>query len=130
MKRTLTLVAIMCAIALSGCGSPSAETQAPLAPSPTAAPATSATIAISEEATCTLLVGPNEDGPLIRYVNGISSTDVTDPTAVPKLRDHKDEVVAIGDRSNPELQLLITTLMSDDVNDFKAAGVELLTRCG
>lgn len=130
MKRKLVLTAAMCTMALTGCGPSASEVKAPPMSESTAAATTEAKIVISEEATCALLVGPNEDGPLIRYVNGISSADPADTSSIQDLRDNRTEVNAIGERSTPELQLLITTLFSEDVNDFKAAGAELLTRCG
>ncbi|WP_146238943.1 hypothetical protein [Arthrobacter livingstonensis] len=133
MKRTFTLLAILCAMTLSGCGSATkaSEVTTSVASSSTSeATATSKSpIVISEMATCSLLVGVNEDGPLIRYVTGIASVDPTDTTAIQKLRDDRDEVTAAGEHAGPEMKLLIETLFSEDMNDFKAAGTELLTRC-
>lgn len=43
---------------------------------------TAGAFTVSENATCTLLIGPDEDGPLIQYINGISSIDATDKTGL------------------------------------------------
>jgi hypothetical protein len=75
------------------------------------------------------LIGPDEDGPLIDYVNGITTVDPTDATAVQELSATREEVREIAKRANPEMGALLDALFSEDVNDFKAAGTELLTRC-
>jgi hypothetical protein len=76
------------------------------------------------------LIGPGEDGPLIDYINGITSVDPTDTAALQELASSRDEVKEIAKRANSEMSALLETLFSEDVNDFKAAGTELLTRCG
>jgi hypothetical protein len=84
---------------------------------------------VSEKATCTQLIGTNEDGPLIKYVTGITSIDVSDKAGLTELAEARDAVKDIAKRANPEMKVLLTALFSDDVNDFKAAGTDLLTRC-
>ncbi|WP_454697846.1 hypothetical protein [Arthrobacter humicola] len=85
---------------------------------------------MSEKATCTLLVGPAEDGPLIQYVNEITSIDPSDQAAVAKLIATRDDIKAIAKSANSEMKELLSALFSEDINDFKAAGTDLLTRCG
>jgi hypothetical protein len=122
-------------LALGGCGAAAAPDFAPsTAASPASSSATAtpspSTFTVSEKATCTLLIGPAEDGPLIQYINGITSIDSSDQAALAKLITTRDDVKAIAKSANPEMKELLTALFSEDVNDFKAAGTDLLTRCG
>lgn len=103
-----------------------ASTTVAASESPTPTPTT---FTISEKATCTQLIGPNEDGPLIDYINGVTDFDPADTSAMEELRATSDEVKEIAKRANPEMSALLDALFSEDVNDFKAAGTELLTRC-
>jgi hypothetical protein len=84
---------------------------------------------VSEEATCTLLVGPKEDGPLIQYVNGVTGFDASNQAAIAKTAEARDSVKDIAESANPEMKALLTALFSKDFNEFKASGVDLLTRC-
>lgn len=135
MKKISILLA--CSITLlfaSACGANAVE-QSTVAtststPTPSATPSpTSTTITVSEKAICTQLVGPREDGPLIRYINGISTVDATDTAAIAKLSATRTEIQQIAIRADSDMRALINALFSEDVNDFKAAGVDLLTRC-
>lgn len=133
--RKASIAVVLAAPFLGGCGGPAAPAAAPsTAASPSSSSATAtpspSTLTVSEKATCTLLVGPAEDGPLIQYVNEITSIDPSDQAAVAKLIATRDDIKAIAKSANPEMKELLTALFSEDVNDFKAAGTELLTRCG
>lgn len=134
--RNVTFAAVLAApLALGGCAGPMAQDTSPspaASPAPLSATATPSPskLIVSEKATCALLVGPAEDGPLIQYVNGIASIDPSDQSAVSKLVTTRDDLRAIAKSANPEMNGLLTALFSNDLNDFKAAGTELLTRCG
>jgi hypothetical protein len=135
MRKATFAVVLGAPFVLSGCGGPGTPDAAPsTAVSPASSSATAtpspSTLTVSEKATCTLLVGPDEDGPLIQYVNGITNIDPSDQAAVAKLIATRDEVKAIAKSANQEMKELLTALFSEDVNDFKAAGTDLLTRCG
>lgn len=135
MKKFKLFPLLLVAGALAGCGEPASSkaietpTNSPTATSPAPTP-TPSNITVSERTTCTLLIGPDEDGPLIKYVNEITSADPTDSTALASLRTLKSEIEDVAKTATPEMKELAIALFSEDVNDFKAAGVELLTRCG
>lgn len=133
MRKSTFAVVLAAPLVLGGCGGPATTTPSTAIssalPTPTATPSPS-TLAVSEKATCTLLIGPNEDGPLIQYVNGITSIDPSDQAAVAELRATREEIRAIEKSANADMKVFLTALFSEDVNDFKAAGTELLTRCG
>lgn len=134
MKSLLWAVVAASILATTACGpaesqpESAAPTTTAASESPTPTPTPTA-FTISEEATCMQLIGPDEDGPLIDYVNGITTVDPTDATAVQELSATREEVREIAKRANPEMGALLDALFSEDVNDFKAAGTELLTRC-
>lgn len=132
MRQAAFTTALAAAFALGGCGAPETapSSAGSMAPSSATASPSPSVFTVSEKTTCTLLIGPNEDGPLIQYVNEITSIDPSDKVAVAKLATTRDDVKEIAKRANPEMKELLTVLFSKDVNDFKAAGTELLTRCG
>ncbi|MDP9983579.1 hypothetical protein J2W14_003000 [Pseudarthrobacter oxydans] len=76
-----------------------------------------------------MLIGSKEDGPLIQYVNGVAGFDAADQAAVTKTAEARDAVKNIAKSANPEMKVLLAALFSSDINEFKASGVELLTRC-
>lgn len=76
-----------------------------------------------------MLIGPTENGPLIQYVNGVAAFDAKNEAAIVKTAEARDSVKNIAKSANPEMKVLLTALFSEDFNDFKASGVELLTRC-
>ncbi|MDQ0030149.1 hypothetical protein [Arthrobacter bambusae] len=120
------------ALALAGCGASAAPEAASTttSSSPTATPTpVPSTITVSEKATCTQLIGPAEDGPLIKYVVGITTGNASDSVGMAKVAAARDDIKEIAKRADPEIKNLITALFSTDVNDFKAAGTDLLTRC-
>lgn len=84
---------------------------------------------MSEAATCTLLIGPKEDGPLIQYINGVTGSDPADQAAITKTAEARDSVKNVAKSANPEMKVLLAALFSTDINEFKASGVDLLTRC-
>lgn len=125
-------IGCLVAFALAGCAAPeSPETASSSAAAPSSATPvpTPSTFTVSEKATCTQLIGPKEDGPLIQYINEITSIDPSDKVAVAKLVTTREDIKNITTRANPEMKEILTALFSEDVNDFKAAGTELLTRC-
>lgn len=134
-KATLAFV-LIATLAVASCAdpttpqaaSPTPVTSSPASPKATPSP-TLSRITVSEKATCTLLIGPDEDGPLIQYINEITNVDATDTAALASLVTLKGELEDVARSANPEIQRLVRALFSEDVNDFKAAGVELLTRC-
>jgi hypothetical protein len=135
LRKAKFTAALAAAFVLGGCGVPAAPQTAPAsaaaaAPSSATATPSPSAFTVSEKATCTLLIGPKEDGPLIQYINGITSIDASDKAAVAKLVTTRDDVKDIAKSANPEMKGLLTALFSENINDFKAAGTELLTRCG
>ena len=133
VRKMLCLLVLVSALALGGCGTPSAAeegaTTAPATPTsnPTGTPTPS--FSVSEAATCMLLIGPNEDGPLIQYVNVVSKGAAA---STEELAKGAAALTAINDAAktaNPEMKQLLTQLNSPDVTNFKAAGIDLLTRC-
>lgn len=132
-KIVFTAVLVSVAFTMAACGGSAAPEAIPSTTSSAATPTpspTPSTFTVSEKATCTLLIGPDEDGPLIKYVNGITSVDVSDKVGLAKIAIARDDVKEIAKRANPEMKELLSALFSTDVNDFKAAGTDLLTRCG
>lgn len=131
-NRTVAFsAALIAAFALSGCGAPEAAPSSVASPAPSSVTATPSptVLTVSEKTTCTLLIGPEENGPLIQYINGVTGIDPSDKAAVARLATVRDEIKEISKRSVPEMKELLDSLFSPDVNDFKAAGAELLTRC-
>jgi hypothetical protein len=135
MNKTKFSLILLGTLALVGCGqqaTPDAAISATMPSTPTISSSpTSAPTAftVSEKATCTLLIGPKEDGPLIQYINGVSSFDASNHAAIVKTAEARDSVKDIAKSAGSEMKVLLTALFSDDVNQFKASGVELLTRC-
>jgi hypothetical protein len=132
-KLSILLAAVSVLLLGSGCSAgteaQSSPTTAASTPTQSATSSSAATITVSEKAICTQLVGPKEDGPLIEYINGITTVDATDSAAIAELSATRTEIQQIAIRADSELRTLVNALFSEDVNDFKAAGVELLTRC-
>lgn len=104
------------------------------------------TLVVSEAATCMQLVGPDEDGPLIRGVDAVTS--VTDGNPDVELAEEVlAELESVIEHSNEDLRPYINAfaapieaivsasngeLPSDweaDIDEWQAAGTELLTRC-
>lgn len=135
MRKATLALALVATLALASCAAPETPqaasapiTTPPASPKPTPSPTPSG-ITVSEKATCTLLIGPDEDGPLIQYINEITSADASDTAALASLITLKGDIEDVARTASPEIKRLVSALFSDDVNDFKAAGVELLTRC-
>lgn len=131
IRKVAFTAALVAAFALGGCGAPEAAPSSVGSPAPSSATATPSpnVLTVSEKTTCTLLIGPEENGPLIQYINGVTAMDPSDKAAIAELATTRDEIKEISKRSVPEMKELLAALFSTDLNDFKAAGVELLTRC-
>lgn len=105
------------------------------------------TLRISSGATCQLLLGANEDGPLIEGVNFIADLvqrgQEVSSDEVKTSRKISDELNAILETANDDLRPYIEEVVKPldmlaaegstgihvDMTTFKAASVELLTQC-
>ena len=103
-------------------------------------------LVISEEATCTQLVGPNEDGPLLRGVETVAGVGQGKADAE-QAQEIIDELAPIEEHAIAELKPYLRAFVSPledivaaskgqlsedwegDLDEWKAVGTELLTRC-
>jgi ABC-type glycerol-3-phosphate transport system substrate-binding protein len=144
MKRVVPVLA--CLLLLAGCSSAPAASEPTRFASPT--PTKVAQLEVSTETTCTLLLGPNYDGPAAKAADIISrfaanpdGTTVTkveidsvreslnsaDETAGETLRPY---IAAIIDPLDALSAAYVTGQNSGlDLGDFKAASLELVTLC-
>ncbi|MDQ0212561.1 hypothetical protein [Arthrobacter bambusae] len=124
---TITITAALSGCATTGTVSPMpSATSGSLSPTPTPTPTP---FAVSKVATCDQLVGPNQDGPLIKYIHLVANFDANDASQGEQLRSLKSDLEGVATHAAPDFQQLIQALWSANINDFKAAGAELLTRC-
>lgn len=151
-------VILLTSLAVAACGQGASDNSTPVE-SATAAPTASPTatppptssspepLVVSEAATCTQLIGPEEDGPLIDGVNivaGMSSGEAPDFALAEETAAELTSIMRhADDELKPYLEVFIQPLddigaasrgelpagYDLDIEEWKAAGTELLTRC-
>ncbi|MHA7239565.1 hypothetical protein [Arthrobacter sp. TMS1-12-1] len=158
LKKYVAIPALVL-ILVTGCGAPQAAPESSESPSSSALPQTpkssattepaKAAFQVSEETTCTQLLGTDSDGPLFGAISLVTElSEESDGAAVlDSARLLKEEVSGIAEHASGEMVPLLSELLAPmddiigladgtqassdmDMTAWKAAATELLTVCG